>query len=222
MWGSSQNPKGAMRPCPSAYEKHKVLEKKQKHSVPLDTLNTRIGHRCLQGLLGCSWCQIVCSFPYWVRAQLWQSHYMHTSSPPFWGRGGEVLSFLNHIAMIKSMIRSPVHLLCHRQSSTWFQQDSHLLTLLPRLHWMSWAFTSRCHYHATKTHLWQVTVQPSFFLETTFFEKKTENKIILDITLYKPKENRAWFLLPRKYFRSGKLCILVNKSGQLWGDVKMT
>lgn len=62
----------------------------------------------------------------------------------------------------------------------------------------------------------------SFFLATTFFEKKRENKIILDSTMCKSKENRAWFLLPQKYFRSEKLCILVNESGQLRWDVKMT
>lgn len=47
-----------------------------------------------------------------------------------------------------------------------------------------------------------------FFLETAFFEKKRENKIILDSTVHNPKENRAWFLLPQKYFRSENLCIL--------------
>lgn len=47
-----------------------------------------------------------------------------------------------------------------------------------------------------------------FFLETAFFEKKRENKIILDRTVHNPRENRTWFLLPQTYFRPENLCIL--------------
>jgi len=83
-------------------------------------------------------------------------------------------------------------------------------------------FTSQCHCHATKnTPLTGSSSALWFFLETTFFEKKKENKILFNRTVYKPKENRTWFVLPQKDFRSGKLCIRLNQSGQLW-DVKMT
>lgn len=165
MWGSGQNSKGATRyeTQPLSLQAAHGLGEKQKHPDHPDTLNTRIGHRCLLNLLGHFWCQIVCSCPHRVRAQFWQLHYMHTSSPHPSGRKKEKKK--KHcslqrevIAMIERIICSTVHLLCHRESSKLFQQDSCLHTL-----WMSLAFTSGCHYHATKPHLWQRTGQPSHF-----------------------------------------------------------
>lgn len=119
-------------------------------------------------LPGHFWRLIVGSFPHQVRRQLCQSHYMHTHSPPFWRKKKNSIKFTSKGGWSHSWEGNSFHssltlLLRHRQSSKRLQQDSHLHTLLPRPHWKSWAFTLRSRYHATNTHLCQVTAQPSHF-----------------------------------------------------------
>lgn len=166
------------------------------------------GCRCLHWLS--VWCQFFCLFPKRVGAQLWQSHYMHTSLSPTWitenkTKKHKALSFLQGgtIAMTENLFYNSLTL-----PQTVFQMiEAGFTSSMPSLNDLGiYLMVSLSCYKNTpltdnSSVLW-------FFLETAFFEKKKENKIILDSTVHNPKENRAWFLLPRKYFRSENHCIL--------------
>lgn len=163
MWGSGQNSKGAMRPCPSAYEKHKVLEKTRSIQFLRILWILWLDIDVCRVFWGVPGIKLFGHFP--IGSELSFDNHI-TCTPvhlPSGGEGGSI-KFPSKRNYSHDWERNLFpNLLTLPQTSTWFQQDSHLLTLLPCLHWMSWAFTSWCHYHATKTHLWQVTVQPSHF-----------------------------------------------------------
>lgn len=158
---------------PSIHKRHVVFEKNRSIQVPSNTMNTTPGHRCLHYLLVC----LVSNFLFISQQGQSSALTITLQSHQFTlllknrkeSKQNKVLSFLQRgtAARTENLFYNSLTL---PQSSKWFQQDSHLQCL----HWMTWAFTSWCHYHATKTHLWLKTVQSSDFSQKLLYLKRRE------------------------------------------------